>query len=106
MASTACSRKRLLAIPSLAGLLLAITGACARPTTHAEAAQPRPVHLFVQRVSDLSSTLIVVNGGPGVSHDYLVRNGIALPRSPVSSTTINAVAEKASDVRHVRARPT
>jgi len=64
------------------------------------------VHLFVQRVSDLSRTLIVVNGGPGVSHDYLVRNEIALPRSPVSSTTINAVAEKASDVRHVRARPT
>lgn len=45
--------------------------ACARPSPRLDDAHRSPAHIFVQRVSNRSPTLIVVNGGPGVSHDYL-----------------------------------
>ena len=51
-------------------LLSVAAAACAPHAARTDVEEP-PVHLFVQRMSNRPPTLIVVNGGPGVSHDYL-----------------------------------
>ncbi len=63
---TAMSRWRCLVL-----VVPVVAVACARPSPRLDDAQRSPAHIFVQRVSNRSPTLIVVNGGPGVSHEYL-----------------------------------
>lgn len=62
------------AVRPVRGTALALSAAaiaCARPSSRLDNAHPSPAHTFVQRMSQRSPVLVVVNGGPGVSHDYL-----------------------------------